>query len=75
MRHASSGRRLTPGPLVFISVALAAVFWVLDSLMDVYVFDEGATLSETLLPAEPMETWMRSILAFLSLRLASMPST
>lgn len=45
-------------------VALAAVFWLAETMLDAWVFRRG-TFAENLLPREPNEAWMRTLTACL----------
>jgi len=44
--------------MIFIGTGLGALFWILESVIDVHVFRRGSFLSE-LFPADPNELWMR----------------
>ncbi len=46
--------------MVLIGTGLGALFWILESLIDVHVFRSGNFLSE-LFPSEPHELWMRFV--------------
>lgn len=50
-------------PKVFplLGVALAAIFWVIDSAIDAFVFEVEHTFLESLLAPEPVELWMRCL--------------
>lgn len=50
---------------IWTGIALAIVFWLLDSLMDVYIF-ESESFTEAIFPIEePIELWMRIIIVSL----------
>ena len=44
--------------MVLIGTGLGALFWILESVIDVYVFRRGTFLSELFFP-DPNELWMR----------------
>ncbi len=46
----------------YIGIGLAALFWILDSLVDYYIFHEG-TFSQQLFAPKPYEIWIRVIVA------------
>jgi len=45
--------------LPLLGIVLAAVFWVVDTLIDVYFFEEEHTFLESFFTPEPVELWMR----------------
>lgn len=45
-------------------VALAAAFWLTETLLDAWAFDKG-TFAARLLPGDPNEAWMRTLTALL----------
>lgn len=57
--------------LPLLGIILAALFWLTDSTIDVYIFDEGDTFLESLLTPEPIELWMRSLVVVLLLLFSS----
>ncbi len=50
--------------LIGMGVMLGVIWWILESVMHVFVFKSGGFVSE-LFPADPMETWMRSVILVL----------
>lgn len=40
---------------------LAIIFWTLDSVVDLYLFDEHVSFFEAMFTPEPIELWMRSL--------------
>lgn len=53
-----------------LGILLAIVFWLFDSALDIYVFQESETFIEALFFSEPMELWMRSIVSILIISFA-----
>lgn len=51
--------------LVLVGLGLAATFWLLDSVVDAFVFRTG-TFGETFGSPEPVELWMRTIVSLLT---------
>ena len=57
---------LTPGSLIWLGILFAAVFYLLDVLVDVYVFDHGE-LRDILLHPSGHELWMRFAVMFIAM--------
>jgi diguanylate cyclase (GGDEF)-like protein/PAS domain S-box-containing protein len=54
------------------SIVLVLIFWLIESLLHIYVFDisdHGHTVFESFFPDEPNELWMRIIISMLLLLL------
>ncbi len=45
--------------MVWLAIALGAIFWVVDSFVDALIFQQGAALDQTISP-DPFEIWVRS---------------
>ena len=50
----------SPSMMIWLSVGLAALYWVLEALMDAFVFNEGGFV-ERLITPDRNELWMRVI--------------
>ena len=50
-----------PDILPFLGAALASFFWIVDAVIDVYLFNEDELIHESLLTPEPVELWMRCL--------------
>ena len=61
---------ISPRLLPLFGLALAALFWVVDSAIDVLVFEEEHTFLQSLLDPEPVELWMRSLVVVILLLFA-----
>ena len=53
-------QRVVHRNLTVIGVLLALSFWIVEALIHVFLFREG-TLFQNLLPTEPNELWMRTV--------------
>jgi len=51
--------------VVWAGILLVPVFWLLDALVDVYVFGEGELFHHGLFELEPVELYMRLLISFL----------
>ncbi len=47
--------------LILLGIGLAALYWILESAIDAFVFHEG-TIIERMLGASPNESWMRAVI-------------
>lgn len=47
--------------LPFFAFFLSALFWIIDSIIDFFVFKESESLLDSFVSPEPMELWMRCI--------------
>ena len=47
--------------LPLLGIFLAAVFWIVDTLIDVFIFEEEHTFLQSFFTPEPVELWMRSL--------------
>lgn len=56
---------MKPDSLPILAVVFSAFFWVVDSFIDTFIFDEGETLSESFFSPEPVELWMRILVIVL----------
>lgn len=52
----------SPSGMIGLSVGLAVLYWVLEALMDAFVFGEGGFV-ERLITPDHNELWMRMIIA------------
>ncbi|MCH7511386.1 MAG: hypothetical protein IIB19_03355 [Chloroflexi bacterium] len=52
----------SPSVMIWLSVGLAALYWVLEALMDAFVFNEGGFV-ERLITPDRNELWMRVMIA------------
>ncbi|MEJ2247002.1 MAG: histidine kinase [Acidobacteriota bacterium] len=50
--------------MVVAGILLGFVFWILETTIHVYAFHQGSFLNE-ILPTDPNELWMRSLVVFL----------
>ena len=57
--------RITPGTLPLLAILFSALFWGIDTLIDVLVFEENDSLIENFIAPEPIELWMRSLVVLL----------
>ena len=57
--------KLASNKLPLIGISLSLFFWVIDSLIDLLLFNESESLIESLFFAEPIELWMRSLVVVL----------
>lgn len=53
--------------LPLLAVVMSVIFWMLDAGIDVYVFGERESFIESIFMAEPVELWMRSLVAVVML--------
>lgn len=60
-----------PSTLPITGALFAALFWVVDSAIDAWVFEEKHTFFESLLSPEPVEFWMRLLVIVLMIALAT----
>jgi len=51
--------------ILIISPIIGAAFWIIDSIVDCYLFKTEDSLLDALLTDEPIEIWMRSIVFLL----------
>lgn len=61
-KRGKTGRFRVEEHLLPVGVALVAVFWVIESVLDTFVLGEGDFLS-TLFPVQPAQLWDRGLLA------------
>jgi hypothetical protein len=52
--------------MMLVGVWLALAFWIVEALVHTFIFQEGEFMNN-LLPAEPNELWMRTLVCFLLL--------
>ena len=62
MENKSTNHTSIADHLILLGIGLGALYWILESVMDVLVFHEG-NLVERLLTPDPNEIWMRSLVA------------
>lgn len=53
--------------LPVLALILSVLFWVIDSIIDTLVFDEGESIIENIISPEPIELWMRTLVVTLFL--------
>ena len=70
---ASGNRPAKPRSLIVIGFAFGIAFYVIDILIDVYLFQRGKLIDQLLHP-ELHETWMRFSIVFLAVAFASYAS-
>jgi len=51
--------------LPVLALVLSVVFWFIDSIIDVLVFEESESILENFLSPEPVELWMRVLVVLL----------
>ncbi|MFA5825242.1 MAG: diguanylate cyclase, partial [Gallionellaceae bacterium] len=51
--------------LAWSGALLAPLFWVLDAVLDFFVFDESESFYAALFLLEPVELWMRLLVSFM----------
>ncbi|MBW2109687.1 MAG: PAS domain-containing protein, partial [Deltaproteobacteria bacterium] len=59
MKLKNSGLACVSNGLIYIGMGLGALFWVLESSVHVYVFDDGTLVGQIFFPAAH-EAWMRA---------------
>jgi diguanylate cyclase (GGDEF)-like protein len=50
---------LNPKLLPIIGIGLACIFWLIDALLDVYLFNNALSFFESFFTSDPNELWMR----------------
>ena len=72
----SKGRKFPEfmGKLVLFGITLSAFFWIADSVVDAYIFQEGSII-QTLIAPEPVELWMRLLICVLIVSLSYFAQT
>ena len=61
MKNKNTNHISRSGHFILLGIVFAAFYWILESLLDVFVFHEG-TLAEQILSADPNEIWMRLLI-------------
>lgn len=62
MENKSTNQPSIAARLILVAIGLGALYWILESVIDVLIFHEG-NLVERLLTPDPNEIWMRSLVA------------
>lgn len=62
------------GKFIFFGITLSALFWIADSVIDAYIFQEG-NIAQTLIAPEPVELWMRLLVSVLIVSLSYFAQT
>ncbi len=62
MENKSTNHTSIAARLILVAIGLGALYWILESVIDVLIFREG-NLVERLLTPDPNEIWMRSLVA------------
>ena len=60
MENKSTNHTSIADRLILVAIGLGALYWILESVMDVLIFHEG-NLGERLLTPDLNEIWMRSL--------------
>lgn len=60
----------SPKFLPLLGAVFAVMFWVVDSAIDAWIFEEEHTFIESLFSPEPVELWMRILVVILMIILA-----
>ncbi len=63
VHYSEYGNRLN---LIWMSVGFAAVYWILESVRDVFVFNKGSIIKRLFYP-EPISFWMRFLIVLIIL--------
>lgn len=61
MKNKNTNHISRSGHFILLGIVFAAFYWILESVLDVFVFHEG-TLAEQILSADPNEIWMRLLI-------------
>ncbi len=56
---------MKPNILPFLAIVFATIFWVIDAMIDTYLFNEDESVMENIFFAEPVELWMRVLVVIL----------
>lgn len=62
MENKSTNHTSIADHLILVAIALGALYWILESVMDVLIFHEGNFVKRFLTP-DPNKIWMRSLVA------------
>lgn len=63
----TQSRLLSPNPnsLPLLGAAFATIFWLVDSAIDAWIFEEEHTFFDSVFSPEPVELWMRILVVIL----------
>ncbi len=61
---------MKPNILPFLAIVFATIFWIIDAMIDTYLFKEHESVMENIVFAEPVELWMRVLVVILFIVMA-----